>query len=331
MNFQSLPTVDSAQVYLDIAFKAARDYCKENKFKAKTETALIRSKEVTKIDIIQKKLCGAMNNIVKKFPVYDDMDDFYQELFKCYMDPVQYKSDLSKAKWVELKVASFAKKYTGLLKGNDSLELIHKLSKEFYGRISSVLDRANKPFGRLHEFRQKLRQMPDIKPDCVNVALFGFPNVGKSTLLSKLTSARPEIASYAFTTKRINMGYSNVRSIKIQIMDTPGTLNRFEKMNDIEKMAYLVVSKLADCVIYVFDPTGTYAIEDQEALFEVAKEHKNCVPLVSKLDLVESEKIDEFREKYGCITIDELDSVFEKLAGEKELELIEKISTQNSE
>ena len=50
--------------------------------------------------------------------------------------------------------------------------------------------------------------LSDIKKFSLDVALFGFPNVGKSTLLSKLTPSKPKIANYSFTTKRINMGYS---------------------------------------------------------------------------------------------------------------------------
>lgn len=57
-----------------------------------------------------------------------------------------------------------------------------------------------------------------------DVGLVGFPNAGKSTFLSVVSNARPEIANYAFTTLRPNLGMADVDGEAILIADIPGLI-----------------------------------------------------------------------------------------------------------
>ncbi len=57
------------------------------------------------------------------------------------------------------------------------------------------------------------------------VGLIGMPNAGKSTLLSRVTNAKPEIANYAFTTIRPNLGVADIDKTKsVLIADIPGLI-----------------------------------------------------------------------------------------------------------
>ena len=56
------------------------------------------------------------------------------------------------------------------------------------------------------------------------VALIGFPSVGKSTLLSKLTGTESEAAAYEFTTLTCIPGNIEYRDARIQLLDLPGII-----------------------------------------------------------------------------------------------------------
>lgn len=207
------------------------------------------------------------------------MDDFYKEATAQVIDTDETKKALSTLKWAKDKITALSRS---------------PLSEDFrqlLGRASSVMKRLDPKLIALDENRKKLKDLPDIKK-LFTVCIAGFPNVGKSTLLSKITSSKPEIKDYAFTTKRLNTGYFEFRMKKIQVIDTPGTLARFEKMNSIEKLAFLAIKYKAEIIVFVADPSNEKDFEIQLKLLEMLKNYgRPIIYYISKTDITPEDKV----------------------------------------
>ena len=78
-------------------------------------------------------------------------------------------------------------------------------------------------FSQTGEKTEKKRVLLELKT-IADVGLIGFPNVGKSTLLSKVTKARPKIANYHFTTLSPNLGVVNYYDDSFVLADIPGLI-----------------------------------------------------------------------------------------------------------
>jgi hypothetical protein len=97
------------------------------------------------------------------------------------------------------------------------------------------------------------------------VAIVGFPSVGKSTLLNKITGARSEVAAYEFTTLTIIPGVLEHRGAKIQVLDMPGIIRGASKGKGRGKEV-LSVARGADLILLIvdaFNPGQLEALADE--------------------------------------------------------------------
>ena len=127
-----------------------------------------------------------------------------------------------------------------------------------------------------------------------DVGLVGLPNSGKSTLISKLTSARPKIADYPFTTLVPNLGivkYGDYRSFVMA--DVPGLIEGAHKGKGL---GHRFLRHLERTRVLVFliesidpDPIATYRLLDSELIshFSGFRDRKRIIVL-SKNDLVKN-------------------------------------------
>lgn len=300
MAFTSIPKIEKYEVYIDYAFKAAQKRAGEIRTDAKGSRFEKSKKiELERITEVKKVLHKHLNTLLKSFPSLDSLTEFYKEMIRNLLDYPELKRSLGAVKWATEKIDFFFRQYSQKIKSTEEQAKINALRREYYGRINSVLKQIKGPLNCLENARKTIKTFPSIKEE-FTVCIVGFPNVGKTTLLHKLTGSKPEINSYAFTTKELNIGYKRIGLRRVQFIDTPGTLNRFDAMNIIEKQAHLAVKYCADMLVYVFDLTEPFPLKDQMQLYDDLKKSnktKQIIVYFSKSDIVEKEKIKDYADK----------------------------------
>jgi nucleolar GTP-binding protein len=302
MNFQSVMFVPSAQEVVEIALRKARRKADSlgksaDKVRQSREAARARANSFAESVVTQ------VSRVVESYPDLSNLPEFYEQLCGSQFDIDEVRQALGRLQGVVPTIRMLAR---GCIKDVGALEdgeLMKKRFNVFVGRAKSVLVQAGKGAGLLNAARDSMVVFPLLKIDHYTVALAGFPNVGKSTLLSKLTSAKPKIANYSFTTKTLNVGYYKEGYHDVQVVDTPGALARFEKMNAVEQMAFLCVKYAAHLVVMVIDPTPGYSLEEQRLLVKQVREHdKELLFYISKTDIADKSVVKGLVEEFGALT-----------------------------
>ena len=313
--FRQIPTVLSAEEILNRAFKNAK------KIQITDINALYKKKKtiIAKTESFSKSLNSTLERYVKKFPSIDNLPLFYQELIDIKISVDKLKKALGAVDWARKTCQLIYSKQSKSLKKFQKINFLMKKQQEIYGRISSVVKQIDKELSVLNEAQKIMKKFPDIK-DIPTVVIAGYPNVGKSSLLRCLSSAKPKIAQYPFTTKEIHVGHMLKKekhvTQRFQIIDTPGLFDRpFSKRNIIEKQAIAALSHLADVIIFVIDPTETcgYTINDQKHLLT----HVNKMFMNSSIIIIENKadlkKTDSKFLKVSCKNCEGIKPLVEKI------------------
>ncbi|MGC8992669.1 MAG: NOG1 family protein [Thermoplasmata archaeon] len=285
--FSKLPNVMDSESIIDIAFKRAK---KIDLARHPDKVAMYRNWDINKLKEMEKTVKDLCNNYIKSYPIIENLDPFYQDLVKILIDVNRYKISLSSIKWCKNRIVELTTKTVKKLESTRDMDDFKNIMNSYFGRFSSFVKGVDEYLKYLEYARKRLKDIPSIDTDMFTVVVAGYPNVGKSELIKRISSAKPEVAPYPFTTKGILIGHNTIGMVKIQIVDTPGILDRpFDEMNDMEKQAILAMRHLADVIIFVIDPSETcgYPIEKQEKLLENIKNDFNVkiIEVENKSDL----------------------------------------------
>ena len=151
--------------------------------------------------------------------------------------------------------------------------------------------------GEEHSYRLQLKLLAD-------VGLVGYPNVGKSTLISRISSARPKIADYPFTTLEPNLGVVAVGDAKDEISfvvaDIPGLIEGAHTGAGLgtQFLRHIERTRLLVHLVDVSDASGRDdVVKDVEVIvgelasFGAHLEDKPMLMVASKIDVANKDKL----------------------------------------
>ena len=237
--------------------------------------------------------------IITEFPKLDDVHPFYADLMNVLYDRDHYKLALGQINTAKNLIDNVSKDYARLMKFADSLYRCKQLKRAALGRMCTIMKRQNQSLQYLEQVRQHLSRLPSIDPNTRTLLVCGFPNVGKSSFMNKVTRADVEVQPYAFTTKSLFVGHMDYRYLRWQVVDTPGILDHaLEDRNTIEMQAITALAHLRAAILYVMDISQQcgHSLEDQLALFDSIKPlfaNKPTFIVLNKIDIVRPEELDQ--------------------------------------
>ncbi len=212
-------------------------------------------------------------------------------------DKDHYKLALAQINTARHLIDNVANDYVKLLKFGDSLYRCKQLKRAALGRMATIMKRQKDTLIYLEQVRQHLSRLPSIDPNTRTLLVCGYPNVGKSSFMNKLTRADVDVQPYAFTTKSLFVGHMDYKYLRWQVIDTPGILDKpLEERNTIEMQSITALAHLRASVLFFLDISEScgYTITQQISLFNSIKPlfaNKPLMIVLNKIDIMRPEQI----------------------------------------
>jgi len=295
-NFKKIAVVPTFKDFVDIIL---------SKTQRKTPTIVHRHYKITrirqfymrKVRFTQTNFHERLSQIIQEFPKLEDVHPFYADLMNVLYDKDHYKLALGQINTARHLIDNIGKDYNRLLKFGDSMYRCKQLKKAALGRMATVMKRQAPSLKYLEQVRQHLARLPSIDPNTRTILVCGFPNVGKSSFVNKITRADVEVQPYAFTTKSLYVGHTDYKYLRWQVVDTPGILDHpLEDRNTIEMQAITALAHLRAAVLFVSDPSEQcgHSIEEQVNLFNNIRPlfaNKPLLFVLNKTDIIRLEEL----------------------------------------
>ncbi|MHA1961745.1 MAG: NOG1 family protein [Candidatus Thorarchaeota archaeon] len=300
--FSNIPTMLRAEEIIEFAHnKSTRISMKSSLRLKRLERSRIR--EISRLQEFTKSVKIKLRGIVGDFPSIGRLHPFYLELTEILIGTDKLKQALGAVNNCVPPIDDITNKHLMALKLADDFHQMKRTRRAAKGRISSILRATAKNIDFIIEAKKTMAELPGVVPNSPTIVCAGFPNVGKSTLVKAVSTAEPEIAYYPFTTKRVIVGHLTVEDHRVQIVDTPGILDRpMSERNEIERQAIAALKYLAHVIIFMIDPSEAcgWTLEQQINLYNEVRRMFVLNPILvvlNKVDITPPEQLELARNR----------------------------------
>ena len=270
MNLQEIPTIATAEELFDRALRRA------SKVEESVRNADYRARltAVRKIHSVADNIANPLHTYVKAFPSFDNIHPFDRSIIDLTVGVDKLRKSLGASDWARKEVLMIGNKYVPKARARKSAEETMRIMSEAYTKMTNIVRQIEKNLNFLISARSIFRNIPNVNNEKPLAVFAGAPNVGKSSLIGAISTGKPEVKSYPFTTKGVSLGHIKAKYDIIQVMDTPGLLDRPNSdRNDMEKQGIAALDHLEPIIVFLTDLSGTsgYSVETQESLHEELK------------------------------------------------------------
>lgn len=240
-------------------------------------------------------LAKPLRTCLRAFPPLSSFPPFERAVLELTVGGKEYETAVFRAEQLRKQLVQEGKEATkSVTEARSQKDRAERLQLAL-DKMEHVLGKRRGDVERLVEVAKQLRRVPEVEEDKPTLVLVGAPNVGKSSLVRKLSTGAPQVCHYPFTTRSIHMGHFHIHGVAHQVTDTPGLLRRpDEDRNRMERLTLAAIQHLPAVVLFVMDPTELCGTEwdDQVAIREelrVRFPNRPWMDVLSKADLLQDE------------------------------------------
>ncbi|KAL4296605.1 hypothetical protein GQ457_12G008150 [Hibiscus cannabinus] len=256
-----------------------------------------RNRGAKQLDALMKELAIPLRGYLENFPKRIYLHPYERSLIELTFGAGHYEEVLKKVDALRKKVVSVGKEHASLCAQSLSKREAEERLNEGLEKLQEIFKREGQAVDNLLYIAKTLRAMPVVDLEMPTLCLVGAPNVGKSSLVRLLSTGKPEVCNYPFTTRGILMGHITIDYQHFQVTDTPGLLKRCdEDRNNLEMLTLAVLSHLPTAILYVHDLSGECGMSpsDQFMIYkEISKRFGDhlWLDVISKCDLLKESPV----------------------------------------
>ena len=307
--FKRIPHIPTSEKLADIVFSKIRKIKVEapkGSKKRRSDQSFHKTLYFRQFRYLFPELEDRLKRIADSFPIIENLHPFHIELIEVLYGTDKIRTALSRINNTRKALKSIARDVNRRLGTSETAEESKKARAEAFGRVGSTISKLKEPLDILIEAKIQLSKVPDFNLTQHTIAFAGGPNAGKSSFVTLVSTGRPEINAYPFTTKELVIGHRKRNQFEsIQLMDTPGLLDRpLAERNAIEMRSILALKHLTDIIVFLYDPSihSPLSLDEQMNLVSEIKDQFKEIPIrcyINKEDTLTPEELAKVRAKIG--------------------------------